>query len=84
MRNIGRSIGTYLIIFVVVLSLSMMLRGMAGSADIKEVKFSQFATHLEKGDFESINITDRKLVGEKKDGTKEVDYCQLSSMISQR
>ena len=64
MRNIGRSIGTYLIIFVVVLSLSMMLRGMAGSADVKEVKFSQFATHLEKGDFESINITDRKLVGE--------------------
>ena len=75
MKNIGRSIGTYLIIFVVVLSLSMMLRGMAESADVKEVKFSQFATHLEKGDFETINITDRKLVGEKKDGTKEVTYA---------
>ena len=60
----------------------MMLRGMAGSADIKEVKFSQFATHLEKGDFETINITDRKLVGEKKDGTKEVTYAPSLLEIS--
>ena len=82
MRNNGRSIGTYLIIFVVVLSLSMMLRGMAGSADVKEVKFSQFATHLEKGEFETINITDRKLVGAKKDGTKEVTYSPSLLEIS--
>ena len=75
MRNIGRSIGTYLIIFVVVLSMSMMIRSMAGSTDVKDVKFSQFATHLEKGDYESVNITDRKLVGVKKDGTKEVTYA---------
>ena len=82
MKNIGRSIGTYLIIFVVVLSMSMMIRGMAGSTDVKEVKFSQFATHLEKGDFESINITDRKLTGEKKDGTKEVTYAPSLLEIS--
>ena len=56
MRNIGRSIGTYL--------------------------FSQFATHLEKGDFETINITDRKLVGVKKDGTKEVTYAPSLLEIS--
>ena len=60
----------------------MMLRGMAGSADVKEVKFSQFATHLEKGDFETINITDRKLVGEKKDGTKEITYAPSLLEIS--
>ena len=60
----------------------MMLRGMAGSADVKEVKFSQFATHLERGDFETINITDRKLVGEKKDGTKEVTYSPSLLEIS--
>ena len=60
----------------------MMLRGMAGNADVKEVKFSQFATHLEKGDFETINITDRKLVGEKKDGTKEVTYAPSLLEIS--
>ena len=82
MRNIGRSIGTYLIIFVVVLSMSMMIRSMAGSTDVKDVKFSQFATHLERGDFETINITDRKLVGEKKDGTKEVTYSPSLLEIS--
>ena len=71
-----------MIIFVVVLSLSMMLRGMAGSADVKEVKFSQFATHLEKGDFETVNITDRKLVGVKKNGTKEVTYAPSLVEIS--
>ena len=62
--------------------MSMMIRGMAGSTDVKEVKFSQFATHLEKGDFESINITDRKLTGEKKDGTKEVTYAPSLLEIS--
>lgn len=51
-----------------------MVRGMTGNTDVKEVKFSQFATHLEKGDFETINITDRKLTGTRKDGTKEVTY----------
>ena len=74
--------GTYLIIFVVVLSLSMMVRSMAGNADVTEVKFSQFATHLEKGEFESINITDRKLTGTKKDGTKEVTYAPSLIEIS--
>ena len=71
-----------MIIFVVVLSMSMMIRGMAGSADVKEVKFSQFATHLERGDFETINITDRKLVGVKKDDTKEVTYAPSLLEIS--
>ena len=74
MKNIGRSIGTYLIIFVVVLALSMMVRGLSDSTEVKEVKFSQFSTHLERGDFESVNITDRRLTGTKKDGTKEVTY----------
>ena len=82
MKNIGRSIGTYIIIFAVVLSMSMMIRGMAGNADVKEVKFSQFATHLEKGDFETINITDRKLTGVKKDGTSEVTYAPSLLEIS--
>ena len=62
--------------------MSMMIRSMAGSTDVKDVKFSQFATHLEKGDFETINITDRKLVGVKKDGTKEVTYAPSLLEIS--
>ncbi len=75
MKNFGKSIGTYIIIFAVVLSMSMMVRSMAGNANVKEVKFSQFATHLERGDFETINITDRKLTGTKKDGSLEVSYA---------
>lgn len=55
--------------------MSMMVRSMAGNANVKEVKFSQFATHLERGDFETINITDRKLTGTKKDGSLEVSYA---------
>ena len=60
----------------------MLVRGMAGSTDVKEVKFSEFATHLEKGDFESINITDRRLTGTKKDGTQEVTYSPSLVEIS--
>ncbi|MBR2706059.1 MAG: ATP-dependent zinc metalloprotease FtsH [Mogibacterium sp.] len=82
MKNFGRSAGTYLIIFIVVLSMSMMFRNFAQNSDIKEVKFSQFAQHLEKGDFESINITERKLTGTKKDGTREVTYAPSLVEIS--
>lgn len=82
MKNFGRSAGTYLIIFVVVLSMSMMFRNFAQNSDIKEVKFSQFAQHLEKGSFESVNITDRKLTGTKKDGTREVTYAPSLVEIS--
>lgn len=82
MKNFGRSAGTYLIIFVVVLSMSMMFRNFAENSDIKEVKFSQFAQHLEKGDYESVNITDRKLTGTKKDGTREITYAPSLVEIS--
>ena len=60
----------------------MMFRNFAQNSDIKEVKFSQFAQHLEKGDFESINITERKLTGTKKDGTREVTYAPSLVEIS--
>jgi cell division protease FtsH len=82
LKNFGRSAGTYLIIFIVVLSMSMMFRNFAQNSDIKEVKFSQFAQHLEKGDFESVNITERKLTGTKKDGTREVTYAPSLVEIS--
>ena len=82
LKNFGRSIGTYLIVFVVVLSLSMMLRNMAGNADVREVKFSQFAVHLEKGDFKEINITDRKLTGLKADGSEEITYAPSALEIN--
>lgn len=82
MKNFGRSAGTYLIIFIVVLSMSMMFRGFAQNSDIKEIKFSTFATHLEKGNYESVNITDRKLTGTKSDGTREIAYAPSLVEIS--
>ena len=60
----------------------MMVRGLQGNVDVKDVKFSQFATHLERGDYETVNITDRKLTGVKKDGTKEVTYAPSLLEIS--
>ncbi|MCQ2563923.1 MAG: ATP-dependent zinc metalloprotease FtsH [Mogibacterium sp.] len=60
----------------------MMVRGLSDSTEVKEVKFSQFSTHLERGDFESVNITDRRLMGTKKDGTKEVTYSPSLVEIS--
>jgi len=60
----------------------MMFRGFAQNSDIKEIKFSTFATHLEKGDYESVNITDRKLTGTKSDGTREIAYAPSLVEIS--
>lgn len=82
MKNFGRGIGTYMIIFITVLTISMVIRGMTPQANQKEVKFSQFANHLEKGDFKSINITDRKLVGTKKNDDQEISYAPSALEIN--
>lgn len=73
---------TYIIIFVAVLGLSMLIRGLAPQGNQKEVKFSQFATHLEKGEFKSINITDRKITGTKKNDDKEITYAPSALEIN--
>ena len=82
MKNFGRGIGTYLIIFITVLTVSMVIRGMTPQVNQKEVKFSQFANHLEKGDFKSINITDRKLTGTKKNDDQEITYAPSALEIN--
>ena len=82
MKRFGRSIGTYLLIFLVVIMISGMLRGMTANSNVKEIKFSQFATHLERGDYESVNITDRKLTGTKKDDSAEVTYAPSALEIN--
>ena len=55
---------------------------MTANQNVKEIKFSQFATHLEKGDYKSVNITDRKLTGTKKDNTQEVTYAPSALEIN--
>ncbi len=41
----------------------MFLRNFGKAAEVQEIKFSQFAQHLEQGKYESISIEDRKLMG---------------------
>ena len=73
---------TYILVFVAVLSLSVAIRGLVPQGNQKEVKFSQFANHLQKGDFKSINITDRKLTGVKKNDDKEISYAPSALEIN--
>ena len=74
MKNFGRSIGVYVIVFIAVLSLSMLFRNMGTNNEYKEIKFSQFASHLEAGDYEKVSINDRELTGIKSNGDKEIAY----------
>ena len=60
----------------------MFFRNIGTGSDYKEIKFSQFANHLEKGDYEKINITDRQLTGTKKNGDKEVTYAPSALEIN--
>ena len=82
MKNIGRSFGIYIIVFLVVLTLSMFVRNIGTGNDYKEIKFSQFASHLENGDYEKVNITDRQLTGTKKNGDQEITYSPSALEIN--
>ncbi len=82
MKNAGRSIGIYVIVFLAVLTISMVFRNIGSGNDYKEVKFSQFASHLQEGDFEKINITDRQLTGTMKNGDMEITYAPSALEIN--
>ncbi len=60
----------------------MVFRNIGTSSDYKEVKFSQFASHLQEGDFEKINITDRQLTGTMKNGDMEITYAPSALEIN--
>ena len=82
MKNAGRSIGIYVIVFLAVLTISMVFRNIGTGNDYKEVKFSQFASHLQEGDYEKINITDRQLTGTMKNGDMEITYAPSALEIN--
>jgi len=82
LKNIGRSFGIYIIVFFVVLTLSMFVRNIGTGNDYKEIKFSQFASHLQNGDYEKVNITDRQLTGTKKNGDQEITYSPSALEIN--
>ena len=82
MKNTGRNIGIYLIVFIAVLSVSMLFRNMGSGNDYKEIKFSQFASHLESGDYEKVNIDERRLTGYKSNGDAEMAYSPSALEIN--
>ena len=77
-----RGIGLYILIFVVVLMASYAVRMIGESGKYQEVKFSTFAAHLEKGQYEKLSITDRELTGTKADGEMEVAYAPSALEIN--
>ena len=82
MKKSARNIGLYVVIFLLVIGASYMFRNMAENASYTEIKFSQFASHLEKGQYEEVNVTDRQLTGLKPSGEKEVAYAPSALEIN--
>lgn len=60
----------------------MLFRNMGTGNDYKEIKFSQFASHLEKGDYEKVSINDRELTGTRSNGDKEIAYAPSALEIN--
>ena len=82
MKRFTKNFGIYLIIFVVVLGVATFYKGYDGAHKNTEVKFSTFATHLEKGKYEKLNITDRKMTATLKNGDKEYAYAPSAIEIN--
>lgn len=82
MKKSARNIGVYFLVFALVIGASYLFRNIADSARYSEVKFSTFAAHLEKGQYEEVNITDRQLTGVLKTGEMETAYAPSALEIN--
>ena len=82
MKRFIKNFAIYLVIFAVVLGIAFFYKGADGAKKTAEVKFSTFATHLEKGKYKTINITDRKMTATLKNGNKEYAYAPSVVEIS--
>lgn len=71
-----------MLIFVIVLGAAYLYRGSDKPSATTEIKFSQFIDQLQDGKYESLNITDRKLSGTKKNGNVEFSYAPSVVEIS--
>lgn len=78
----GRSLSIYILLFAFVLGTAYFMSGVKTETNVKNVKFSQFAAHLEKEEFKSINISDRQLTGVKENGDTEIAYAPSVIEIS--
>lgn len=82
MKRFIKNFAIYLVIFAVVLGVAFFYKGADGAKKTAEVKFSTFATHLEKGKYKTINITDRKMTATLNNGNKEYAYAPSVVEIS--
>lgn len=82
MKRFIKNFAIYLVIFAVVLGVAFFYKGVGGAKKTTEVKFSTFATHLEKGKYKTLNITDRKMTATLKNGNKEYAYAPSVVEIS--
>lgn len=82
MKRFIKNFAIYLVIFAVVFGVAFFYKGADGAKKTAEVKFSTFATHLEKGKYKTINITDRKMTATLKNGNKEYAYAPSVVEIS--
>ena len=82
MKRVGRNIGIYMLLFLIILGVAGFYRNMSTSADTKEIAFSTFAENLSKGRYDEMNITDRKLTAQTKDGNIEFAYAPSIVEIS--
>lgn len=70
MKKFTRNFTVYILIFAVVLGVAWFYRGNGGE-EVKKVKYSTFASYLEKEKFSEINITNTKITGLLKSSSKE-------------
>ena len=82
MKRFIKNFAIYLVIFAVVLGVAFFYKGVDSAKKTTEVKFSTFATHLEKGKYKTLNITDRKMTATLKNGNKEYTYAPSVVEIS--
>lgn len=75
MKKNNRNISIYLLILIFVIAIGYFYKGIDGGKEVKEVKFSTFATHLKQKQFKTINISERKLKATKKNGNVEFTYA---------
>lgn len=60
----------------------MFFRNVGSTSEYKEIKFSQFASHLEAGDYQKVSINDRELTGTKANGEVEIAYSPSALEIN--
>lgn len=62
MKRFAKNISIYLVIFALIITAAFFYKG-AGDEEVKQVKYSTFATYLKDKKISEVNVTDTKLTG---------------------